>query len=243
MGDNTVYVRRYAPSEGEFSQVNEQEVWRYAGYRGGPGEGEDDLKGLLQDLIRECLPIFRYDVCYRRFPLGWDESGTRPGLPFHSNSLALARCLSGSTEAVMMAATIGIETDRRIARYERTHPTKALLLQALGAERVEALCDVFCHETGAKAAAKGCSLTARFSPGYGDLPLETQKEFVRLLDCSRQIGVSLNASLLMSPSKSVTAIFGIVPGSRTAKDQEPGAGCAMCEAINCAFRIEHHAGK
>ena len=40
----------------------------------------------------------------------------------------------------------------------------------------------------------------RFSPGYGDLPLTVQKDFFRVLDCTRKIGLSLNDSLLMSPS-------------------------------------------
>ena len=55
----------------------------------------------------------------------------------------------------------------------------------------------------------GKTLAARFSPGYGDLPLEFQREIFRALDVPRRIGVSLGSSCLMSPSKSVTAIVGI----------------------------------
>ncbi len=235
MSENAVYVKRYAPSEEGLMKVDEQEVWRYAGYRGGPQDGDDTLRNLLGELIGECMPVFRYDVCYRRFPLKWDADGKRPELPFTSQSAALARCLAGSREAVMMAATIGIEADRRIARYERTHPTKALLLQALGAERVEALCDLFCGEIRQAEEAEGNTITTRFSPGYGDLPLETQKEFTRLLDCSRQIGISLNSSLLMSPTKSVTAVFGIGPFELLCR-QDKGEGCKTCNARDCAYR-------
>lgn len=52
-------------------------------------------------------------------------------------------------------------------------------------------------------------LKPRFSAGYGDLPLEVQKDIFRVLDCPRKIGLTLNDSLLMSPTKSVTAIVGI----------------------------------
>ena len=135
----------------------------------------------------------------------------------------------------MMAATIGLEADRRTARYERTNPIKALLLQAMGAERVETLCDLFCKEIRQQEEVNGNTITTRFSPGYGDLPLEVQREFVRLLDCSRQIGISLNASLLMSPTKSVTAIFGIRPGSDCCP-KETESGCKTCTARNCMFR-------
>jgi cobalamin-dependent methionine synthase I len=58
--------------------------------------------------------------------------------------------------------------------------------------------------------AMGSSLTQRFSAGYGDLPLELQRDIFGALDCQRKIGVTLNESLLMSPSKSVSAIVGII---------------------------------
>ena len=48
----------------------------------------------------------------------------------------------------------------------------------------------------------------RFSPGYGDVSLEVQKDFFRLLPCQR-IGLTLMDTLIMSPEKSVTAFIGI----------------------------------
>ena len=80
------------------------------------------------------------------------------------------------------------------------------MFQAIGAERIEAVCDCFCDEIKKEFV---CSLKPRFSPGYGDLSLETQKQLFSILDCERQLGISLNSSLLMSPSKSVTAFVGL----------------------------------
>lgn len=252
MDTATVYVKHYSRDDTRLSSVDRKELWRYAGFPGGPpaqisGEdasaagtasaaaapaqgAPDPLNLLLEEVLRETRSIFRYDVCYIRFPLSWN--GADPLLPFPAQSRSLAKCLSGSTEAVMMAATVGLELDRRIARSERFSPSKALLLQALGAERVEALCDAFCSDFKALVCPGGNTITRRFSPGYGDLPLETQIDFFRLLDCSRQIGVSLNSSLLMSPSKSVTAIFGIRPmtGSETERHS-----CRDCTMEGCAY--------
>lgn len=76
-------------------------------------------------------------------------------------------------------------------------------------------------------------MTWRFSPGYGDLPLETQRELVRVLDTHRKIGVSLTGSCLMMPSKSVTAILGI---SDTKRDERKNK-CDFCNnRERCAFR-------
>lgn len=52
-------------------------------------------------------------------------------------------------------------------------------------------------------------MTGRFSPGYGDLPLKTQRELIAKLDAPRKIGLTLNYNDLMIPMKSVTAIIGI----------------------------------
>ncbi|MBO5857729.1 MAG: Vitamin B12 dependent methionine synthase activation subunit, partial [Clostridia bacterium] len=43
-----------------------------------------------------------------------------------------------------------------------------------------------------------------------DLELTTQKDIFKILDCSKKIGLTLNDSLLMSPTKSVTAFVGII---------------------------------
>lgn len=53
-------------------------------------------------------------------------------------------------------------------------------------------------------------LKIRFSPGYGDFSLEHQKDFFRLLQLEKNLGMSLNSALLMSPSKSITAVIGVL---------------------------------
>lgn len=218
MSDKKVYVRRYSKTVTEANErfaVNEREVWRYAGYLGIPGEENEELLQRFQKVKQMTSSGFSYQVCYLRVPIEWENE--LPVLPFVCSSKDLSLCLKGSEEVVLFAATIGMDIDRQIKKTQYMDPTAALLMQALGAERVECLCDVFCQEikeelkaeTTADGVLRTC--TPRFSPGYGDLPLELQKDFVRLLDCSRQIGVSLNESLLLSPSKSVTAIMGIKP--------------------------------
>lgn len=116
----------------------------------------------------------------------------------------LAKNLDGCERAIIFAATVGVEYDRLIMKYSRLSPSKALFFQAIGSERVEALCDAFVKKAG-----ENRVLRPRFSAGYGDLPLDTQREIFALLDPAKHIGVALNASLLMTPSKSVTAFVGI----------------------------------
>jgi len=198
-----VRVREYAPGDPRLA-VNTAEILRYAG---AARADDPETRKLLDEVVRETRDAFAYRVCWLRTAITWD--GEMPDLPFPSRSRQLAACLRGSAELVLFAATVGLEADRRIARYQRISPAKALLAQAFGAERAERLCDVFCGEIAEEAAAEGLRCTPRFSPGYGDLPLETQRDVFRLLDCGRKIGVWLNDSLLMTPTKSVTAALGL----------------------------------
>lgn len=205
--------------------VDRREILRYAGVRGDVSE----LDGLLDECIEESAAQLTYKVCWREFEI--TERGNTLDLGiFSTDSADLRRNLRGCKGGVVFAATVGIGLDRLIARYGSISPTRALLLQAIGAERIEALCDAFNNEITARAKQNGQHTRPRFSPGYGDLPLEAQREFFSALDCSRKIGLTLNESLLMSPSKSVTAIIGT--GDSACQLPE---GCGACNKKDCVF--------
>lgn len=203
-----ILTKRYIYSP-ELFPVNEREVWRYAGYAGLPQKSEAELYRMYGEAEKEINSCCAFSVCYGIFDIEWKDK--MPVLPFKTESENLAKCLSGSTKVIMFAATIGIEADRKTARAKMLSPAKALIMQALGAERVECLCDVFCREIKEKYAAEGYTATARFSPGYGDLNLSVQKDFFRILEINKNLAVSLGENLLMTPTKTVTAIFGIKP--------------------------------
>ena len=89
-------------------------------------------------------------------------------------------------------------------------------------------------ETARKEAEEeGYFLRPRFSPGYGDFPLEFQRNIGDLLQMAKNIGITLTDSLLMMPSKSVTAVIGCSKTNSNCKE----AGCEVCnKSATCAFR-------
>ena len=73
----------------------------------------------------------------------------------------------------------------------------------------------------------------RYSPGYGDFPLECQNQILTLLDAPRRIGLTASQSHILIPRKSVTAILGISrqPAAQTRRS------CGDCPAREtCAYR-------
>ena len=176
------------------------EILRYLGIPKG-----EELP-LLDECMRELQGVTG-QVCYTECPIEWAEDGLLLG-PFHTASRDLAAALRGCERAVVFAATAGIVFDRLIARNARLAPSRALVFQAIGAEYVEAVCDAFCRDLSRDCAKEGIRLRPRYSPGYGDLPLAFQKQVFQLLspEC---IGIALGENLLMTPSKSVTAVIGL----------------------------------
>lgn len=184
--------------------INKKEIMRYMSSQG----GGDEILGLIDECLTEVREKLQYKVCYTVLPVKSDGSVvTMPCGEIESKNLA--KNLQGCGRVIVFAATVGVGIDRLITKYSRLSPAKALCFQAIGAERAEALCDAFCEKMRSEIKESGEILRPRFSPGYGDLPLETQKMIFSLLDCPKRIGVTLGDSLLMSPSKSVTAFVGI----------------------------------
>lgn len=173
-------------------EINRAEALRYAGAK----EESAELSALLDFAIEQTEGKLISNVCYTELPVKIEEGVCDFGA-FKLESNALCRHLEGCEKAVLFAATLGAEIDRLILKYSSLSPAKAFMISALGSERIEALCDAFCE--GKK----------RFSAGYGDLPLSAQKEIFATLQCEKKIGLTLTDSLMMAPSKSVTAIFGV----------------------------------
>ena len=204
-----------------------QEILRYCGC----GKDGSEFLPLVNECIEECREKLIYKVCYCEFPVNHGNGET--DLSFMvTKSNNLAKNLEGCEKIVLFAATVGFEIDRLIAKYGRISPSKALIFQAIGAERIESLCNTFNEDVKRDFAKLRCFVRPRFSPGYGDFPLEAQRDIFRVLDCPRKIGVSLNESLLMSPSKSVTAIIGI--SSKCGSEKK--SSCTECTKTDCEFR-------
>ena len=202
---------------------NINEIVRYTGAK--------KLDASLESVIASCWKELEkiditFSVCYVELPLKINEDIIDFG-DIKMASSNLAHVLDGTNKALIFACTIGMGIDRLIQRYSQIDELKALVLQAIGAERVETFIDIFIKEYEDK---NNVKLTKRFSPGYGDLSLETQKDVFALLKPEKSIGVTLNDSLLMSPSKSVTAIAGI--NGDCGKDED----CLSCDRTDCEYR-------
>ena len=194
-----VYTKTY-----ESPDIDRREILRYTHTK----EETPEIAALLDSCLQEAMPFVQYRVCWAEYPVVFRDAELDLGFSV-TQSAALRRNLKDCSRLILFAATAGYGIDRLIQRYSGRTNARALLLQAIGNERVESLCDAFNQEIREQALRAGCTTVPRFSPGYGDFPIEIQRDIIRVLDCSRTVGITLNDSLLMRPSKSVTAVIGI----------------------------------
>ena len=160
----------------------------------------------LQECLKAAKGAAQCRAVWRRYPLVRDGNTLDLGFA-KTDSRDLKKHLAGCGEILLFACTAGAETDRWIARAKLQSPAKGLLMHAIGTQQVEGGCDRLCGRLAERFPDR--QMTDRFSPGYGDLPLALQRNVMDALDCGQILGITLTDSLLMTPSKSVTAIIGM----------------------------------
>ena len=178
---------------------NHKEILRYS------GGGDEKTVALIEGCLKECENLLSPSLCWRTFEVNIKDNLCDFG-EFSVKSDDLSKNLKDCKRAVVFCATIGAEFDRLLIKYSRLSPTKALIFQGIGAERIEALCDAFCENLKAE----GNCIRPRFSAGYGDLPLDANKDIFLALCPEEAVGVVLSEGMLMTPTKSVTAFIGLL---------------------------------
>lgn len=197
------------------------EVYRYMGFW--QGEPEENIKSMVDSCLPDFMAAVGGKVCFSEEKLSLSYDGIRKPRIQMGNLVTfsdnLATHLKGCGRCILMAATAGPQADmlRNKALFQGG-TMRQLVMDALGTEAVEWVADRFTERI--KAYYPGYELISRFSPGYGDLPLELQKELTDYLDTKRKIGVGLSDSLLLTPSKSITAVIGIkrLPAAKDKQD-------------------------
>lgn len=215
--------------ETRLTGINRRETLQYLRYPGGriPEALEEELSRCEQEILRSARP----HAVWRLFAL--ERDGRLAGTAFRPEGCDIAELLNGCSSVILMAATLGSETELRLKRSQIRNMGEAVILDAAASAAIENVCDNLYADLEKHFAPK--YLTDRFSPGYGDFPLSQQRALFEVLDVTRQIGVSLSESGLMLPQKSVTALIGVSDRPQPHRHR----GCSSCNLFEtCQFRKE-----
>ena len=210
------------------NEIPLREALHFLGWRGTPVE-----HGLLEDIREKARRVIEETeprVLVRRFSL--EENGTLCGTTFSPKGEDVRRMLAPCREVYLLAATLGAQSERMLLREQSLGAAGAVLLDAVMSAAIEAICDKQEEQLRASLLKEGKYLTDRFSPGYGDMPMNQTNEICNVLE-ARRIGLTVSQNGIMIPRKSVTAIMGI----SDAPVQRRPSGCEGCSAKDtCAMR-------
>ncbi|MBO5327859.1 MAG: Vitamin B12 dependent methionine synthase activation subunit [Clostridia bacterium] len=177
-------------------------------YLGVKGEAEESLKRLLCESEREILSVISPKAVYSVFDYCVEcEQNGELNLQFAKvKSKSLCKNLKGCKKIALFTATVGTGVDRLILKYQKISPAKATVLQAMGS----ALIEQFCDSLNAFLISEYNAVKPRFSCGYGDLDISLQRDIFAALSVEKRLGITLLDNFFMTPTKSVTAIVGIL---------------------------------
>lgn len=213
-----------------FTEKSRREAFRYMGLSGDIPENIVKIAGECEGLLKSAAAP-KYHWTYADIS---ENTGDRVTLLGHRLILSgrdICGHLSSCFGAALMCVTLGEGVDRLLRTLQAQDMAKALAADALASAAVEMVCDE--AEGVIRERFPGEQFTWRFSPGYGDLPLECQGDFLAAVDAMRRVGVCLSPGGLLTPTKSVTAVVGISHDELPRKRR----GCNSCSMRDrCAFR-------
>jgi len=205
------------------------EVFRYLGVTTPIPE---DLFHQVHDLFQRISASVHPRFFYRVFPLHHKQELIEiPETGIVLRGTLAKKMLSECDAVVLLACTLGTTFDTMLRSEQARNMSNAVIMNACGNALVETGCDAAEDEIKDRFPTR--YLTDRFSPGYGDLPLDLQPLLCGALDTPRHLGIHVTDTFLMNPSKSVTALIGLSDKPQAARIR----GCAYCAMRDiCSIR-------
>lgn len=215
--------------------MREKETLRYLGFHG--HDADEQTLVLMEECFRELEQVAAPKYISREYPLKIE--GIQIDMTcLVTESRNLEVNLRGCDSILLFAATLGSQVDVLLRKYETLQISKAVVIQAAAAAMLEEYCDEKNSLLEEEYKKQKRYLRPRFSPGYGDFSLECQRAISSALELNKRIGITLTDSLLMVPTKSVTAVIGVssIPCRGTV------SGCESCDKGACAYRRNKREG-
>lgn len=211
--------------------LSKLEILRYLGYNN--QTIDPSTASLLDQCILEIKEIAQKRFVYHTYTIERSANIlSLKGTTFTTHSCDTANLLAQSDRCTLMAVSLGLKVDQKIAYYAKFDLARSLILDACASTAVEVLCDEVEDKVRLEAQEHGYHITNRFSPGYGDLPITLQQSFANVLQTYPTIGLTVTENSILLPRKSVTALLGWQREKCTAATHQ----CTLCAQVNCLYR-------
>lgn len=212
-------------------KIEKTEVLRYLGYRG--QEISPELDAEIDRISQMCVDSAEPRYYFEVIPV--DPGPALRGVRLLGNDIQ--KHLTGAAHCAVMAATLGFSVERVLLRLAHRSTVSEMIYNAACTALIEAVSDACEGLIRDYARQRGLVTSYRYSPGYGDFPLDQQPDVLGLISADTRLGITLTDSMLMLPKKSVSALIGLYPEDLGVR--RGGTSCETCEnREHCEFRKE-----
>lgn len=221
-------------------EIDKREVLRYLGYK--KQVLSKDLDDTIDKIIIEAQQYLTPRYVYKVFEIDNNaENVLIKGTDTILYGNDIKKHLSDCDKCIFMAATLGLDIEKRITTKQLTSVNHALIMDACATVAIEKYCDNVETIIKSDLNIDDCLMNYRYSPGYGDFSIEFQPTFLNLVDAGIKIGLYATSSNILIPRKSVTAIIGILNHKKDMISQTESARtknkCDFCEnRERCTYR-------
>jgi len=148
----------------------------------------------------------------------------------------LPKIFPEAKELAILVCTIGPKLEKQATDYSKGgEALRGMILDGIGSAAVDMLAPEACRLIATEASSRGHQASSPVSPGWPGLPLTEQWNLFELVN-TQEIGVSLTASGIMVPRKSVSMVIGIGPQMTTWTQADVCARCSLRKT--CPYRIQ-----
>ena len=212
------------------TSIDQTEALRYLGY--GENTPDEKIQEIINDCEQELLKVIAPRFLYRRFDIMREDKNIfLDNCKLKLTGTDINSHLTDCNSLVLMCVTLSVGADKLIRINQINDMTRAVILDSLASAAVEQVCNKVEEEI--RNEFPNLYQTWRYSPGYGDLTIDIQHDFLNVLNAQKKIGLCVNESNILIPRKSVTAIIGLSEHEITQKKR----GCQSCNLREtCTFR-------
>lgn len=219
-----------------YFEIDQKETKRYAGLRNSEFNEE-----IIEEACQLARLIIKPTGIWEIYDYDQDTQTVKTTPDFQLQGESIKKHLMGCEKVILLAATVGMDVEEKITSlFKEGKYGLSLMLDAAATAAVEQNADLMEKAISNHVRRSGYSMKWRFSPGYGDWPIEQQPAMLQAAR-GKEIGINLTQSLMLEPRKSITAIIGLYrEGQLCEKTGESPSlhDCSGCNLKNCLSRKE-----
>jgi cobalamin-dependent methionine synthase I len=199
-----------------------------------PGTAPEPVTTLIEEITEELMLPDEVRAEYRIFDdirlIDSDRTLIIEDIVFDVRSIIYSQIKTAEKAALFICTAGPAVGEKSRESMKNGDLLRGYVYDVIGSEVVEAAADMMQENLRASVATRGMNITNRFSPGYCRWDVAEQHKLFGFFK-DNFCGITLTASALMHPIKSISGLIGIGKDVRFAPYQ-----CKLCDDKSCIYR-------